>query len=179
MRTAERGFSLLEVVVCAALFALASAATAGVVAAVTRNAAAPAARDAALTVAENALVRARAAVAYASSPDEDGSLLLAGRTWGLVDGVTSFAAGAEIRAPAPCGGSAPLRLALPVTTTFDPSSQRFSVTVTYPRDPCALGPDGAIEATNAGVVSVAETLPPSVYPPGQELFRDIMTPARM
>jgi prepilin-type N-terminal cleavage/methylation domain-containing protein len=179
MRTAERGFSLLEVVVCAALFVLASAATAGVVAAVTRNAAAPAARDAALMVAENALVRARAAVAYASSPNEDGSLLLAGRTWGLLDGVTSFVAGAELRGPAPCGGSAPFRLALPVTTTFDPSSQRFSVAVTYPRDPCALAADGAIAAGNAAVVSLAETLPPSVYPPGQQLFRDIMTPARM
>jgi prepilin-type N-terminal cleavage/methylation domain-containing protein len=179
MRTAERGFSLLEVVVCAALFALASAATAGVVAAVARSAAAPAARDAALMVAENALVRARAAVAYASSPDQDGSLLLAGRAWGLVDGTTTFTAGAEIRAPAPCGGNVPLRLALPVTTTFDSSSQRFSVTVTYPRDPCAVAAGGAIDPDNAADVTIAETLPPSVYPPGQELLRNVMTPARM
>jgi len=179
MPTAERGFTLLEVVVAVGLFALASAATAGAVAAVARGAASPAARDAGLMAAENALVRARAAVAYASSPVEDGSQLLGGRTWGLIAGTTAYVAGAEIRAPFPCGGTAVRRVRMPVSTAFDPVAQRFSVSVTYPRDICAVAPDGTIPAPDAASVTLTETLPPSVFPPGQRLVRDVLTPARM
>jgi hypothetical protein len=130
-------------------------------------------------VAENALVRARAAVAYASSLDQDGSLLLAGRTWGLVAGASAYVAGAEIRAPAPCAGPSALRVRLPVTTTFDPATQRFSVSVMYPRDACALAADGTMPAADTATVTLVQTLPPSVYPPGQQLVRDVLTPARM
>lgn len=179
MRTAERGFTMLEAVVCAGLFAIASAASAGAFAAVARNTAEPALRDAALSIAENTLVRARAAVAYASSPDNPAALLPPEPTWGLRPGASAFVAGVELRAPAPCAGIAPLRVALPVTTTFDPSTNRFSVSVTYPRDPCAVAADGTISETGGARVTLVETLPPSVYPPGQEFLRDVMTPARM
>lgn len=179
MRTAERGFTLLEVVVAVGLFAIASAATAGAVAAVARGAASPAVRDAALMAAENALVRARAAVAYASSANEDVPPALGDRTWGLVAGMTTYIAGGEVRAPSACGGAVALRIRMPVSAAFDPASQRFSVTVTYPRDVCAVTANGTIPAGDAATVTLVETLPPSAFAPGQRVAHDVLTPARM
>jgi prepilin-type N-terminal cleavage/methylation domain-containing protein len=174
MPTAERGFSLLEVIVCVALFALASAATAGVVAAIARNASPGVTRDAAAMVAENVMARARAATAYASSSTADGTTLIADRTWGLIGTTQRFDAGAQIVAPAVCGGPSPATLSLTVTTNFDPGTQRFTVSVLYPRDPCA-----ALADANAATLELETTLPPPVYPPGQTLTRDVFTPARM
>src|SRR5581483_5042113 len=102
------GFALLELLACVALLAIASAATIGVLAALARNAAAPAARDAALMVGENALARARAAIAYASSPVQDGQALLADRSWGLHPGESDFVAGAQLQAAAMCAAAGPL-----------------------------------------------------------------------
>jgi prepilin-type N-terminal cleavage/methylation domain-containing protein len=179
MSTAERGFTLVELVVCAGLLALASAATVGAVAALAKNAAPQTARDVAMMAAENALVRARAAVAYASSPAQDPAALLADRSWGLVPGAVATVAGAQVRAPAACGRTTPQTLTMPVATTYDPATERFTVVVTYPRDPCRVAADGSIPAGDAASVTLGETLPPSVYPPGQELRRDVMPPARM
>ncbi len=177
--TAERGFALLEVLACVALLGIAGAATLGAVAALARNAAPAAAHDAALMVAENALARARAAIAYASSPTQDGSSLLGDRTWGLRAGTTAFVAGAQLRSPAACGTAAPLLLDLPVAANYDPSTERFTVVVTYPRDPCLVDPTGTIPAGDAATLTLAQTLAPSVYPPGQVLHRDVQPPARM
>ncbi len=177
-RTAERGFTLLEVLVCVAILALVSAATFGAFAAVARNATPGAARDAALMAGENALARARAAVAYASSASQDASALLAARTWALAPGTTAFVASAQLRAGA-CGAAQPRALRLPVTATYDAANERFTVVVTYPRDPCAVASDGAISAANAATVTLAETLPPSVYLPGQAIHHDVAPPARM
>jgi prepilin-type N-terminal cleavage/methylation domain-containing protein len=186
MRTAERvrgegerGFTLLEVLVCTGLLTIAAAATFGAFAALARNATPGPARDAALMVAENVLARARAAAAYASSPVQDGSALLADRSWALRPGTTAFAAGAQLRANAPCNGTEPKALRLPVTATFDGPSQRFTVVVTYPRDPCRVASDGTIPADDAATLTLAETLPPPVYPPGQVIHRDVLPPARM
>lgn len=177
--TAERGFALLEVLACVALLAIASAATVGAIAALARNAGPAAARDAALMTAENAMARARAAIAYASSPSEDGASLLGDRSWGLRSGESDFVAGAQLQSPALCGSAAPLVVKLPVAATYDPSSQRFTVVVTYPRDPCSVAADGTIPADDAATVTLAQTLAPSVYPPGQALYRDVQPPARM
>lgn len=176
MRTAERGFTLIELVACVALILVAGAATVGAFAALARNANSGTARDAALMVAENALARARAAVAYAASPVQDGPALLNDRTWGLVAGETHYLAGAALRAGT-CATNTPLQL--PVTTNYDPAAERFSVTVVYPRDPCRVAADGTIPDDDAASVSLAETLPPSVYPPGQVVHHDVATPARM
>ena len=70
-------------------------------------------------------------------------------------------------------------LRLPVHTTYDAANQRFTVVVTYPRDPCAAASGGTIEPGNAATVTLGETLPPSVYPPGQTIHRDVPPPARM
>jgi prepilin-type N-terminal cleavage/methylation domain-containing protein len=179
MQTAERGFTLLEVVICAGLFALGSAAAVGAFAALARNAAPPAARDLALAAADNALARARAAVAYASSPVQDGPALVADRSWGLVVGSTTAVAGGELRAPAACGGSAPQPLRMPLQTTYDPAAERFTVVVGYPRDPCRVAADGTIPPDDLATVTRSATLPPSVYPPGQTVRREVMPPARM
>ena len=178
-RTAERGFTLLELLLCVGILAAASAATAGAFAAVARNAGPGATRDVALMVAENALVRARAAIAYASSPALDGPALLGDRSWGLVPGATQYVAGAQLRANAMCGTNAPLLLRLPVATAYDPASERFTVVVTYPRDPCGLSGHGTVATGEARTVSLTETLPPSAYPPGQTVHHDVPTPARM
>jgi len=178
-RTAERGFTLLEVLVCVGVLVAAGAASAGAFAAVAREATPGTVRDLALMAGENALARARAAVAYASSPSADGTTLLADRSWGLIPGQTDLVAGGELQAPATCGTSAPLVLRLPIAATYDATTQRFTVVVTYPRDPCALAGDGSIPAGDAQTLTLGETLPPSVYPPGQTLTRAVATPARM
>jgi prepilin-type N-terminal cleavage/methylation domain-containing protein len=178
-RTAERGFSLLELLVCVALLTIAGAATVGAFAALARNATHGIARDAALATGENALARARAAVAYASSPAQDGTALLGDRSWALVPGQTTYVAGAELRASAMCGAAVPLQLKLPVAAAYDAANERFTVVVTYPRDPCRVASDGTIPPDDAATLTLAETLPPSAYPPGQVLRRDVAPPARM
>jgi hypothetical protein len=110
---------------------------------------------------------------------QDGSALLADRSWGLRPGESDFVAGAQLQSPALCGSAAPLLIRLPVAATYDPSSERFTVVVTYPRDPCRVAPDGTIPVDDAATVTLGETLPPSVYPPGQLLHRDVQPPARM
>jgi prepilin-type N-terminal cleavage/methylation domain-containing protein len=178
-RTGERGFTLLELLVCVAILAIVSAATVGAFAAVARNATPGTARAVALMVGENALVRARAAVAYTSAPVQDASALLVARTWALRPGETDFVTGAELRGGAICGTAGARTLRLPVAATYDAANERFTVVVTYPRDPCRVGTDGTIAAANAATVTLAETLPPSVYPPGQTIHRDVAPPARM
>ena len=172
MTTAERGFTLLELLVCVFLLAVVGAATCGAFAAVARNAAPGATRDVALMAAENVLARARAATAYARSADPSAvARMTTDRSWALAAGTQSFTAGAELRAPALCGASAPRRLALPVTTAYDPVQQTLSVTVAYPSDPCSAQTDRTL--------TLRETLPPSVYAPGQGVARSVQVPARM
>ena len=169
-KTSERGFTLLELTVCVAILALASAATIGGLAAVARGARPQAARDAALMVAENALARARAASAYLpanGTPAANGQSL----AWALQTGTTTYDAGAKLLAPAACEANAPLLLTLPVSVTYD-GAQTVQVTVTYPRDPCAAGSDRA-------TVGVSALLPPPVFAPGTRLTRTIAPPARM
>jgi prepilin-type N-terminal cleavage/methylation domain-containing protein len=179
MRTDERGFTLLELAVCVAVIAMASAAALGAFAAVARNATPGAARDAALMVAENALARARAAAAYAPSSAPDASAMLADRSWALAPGETRYVAGAQLRANALCGASEGVRLRLPVVAAYDVASARFTVAVSYPRDPCRVAADGAIADGGAATLTLGETLPPPVYAPGATIRRDIAPPARM
>lgn len=178
-RTDERGFTLLELALCVAIVTLAGAAAVGAFAAMARNASSGASRDVALMVAENVLARARAVVAYASSASQDGTALLGDRSWALTPGSASFVAGAQLRASAQCGSNGAHILRLPVTTTYDVTNQRFTAVVTYPRDPCANSSGGTIAPANAATVTISETLPPSVYPPGQVIHRDVPPPARM
>lgn len=172
MTTAERGFTLLELLACVFVLALAGAAALGAFAAIARNAAPGATRDAALMVAENALARARAATAYVPPADPDAAAAMTtDRSWALVPGTRSFVAGAQLRGPAPCASGAPRTLALPVTTTYDPAQQSFTVVVAYPAEPCSARTDRR--------VTLRAVLPPSVYAPGQGVTRRVQVPARM
>lgn len=169
---AERGFTLLELLVCVFLLAVVGAATGGAFAAVARNAASGQTRAVALMVAENALARARAVTAYAHSADPSAvAALTTDRSWALVPGPQSFGAGAELRAPAQCSTSQPLRLTLPVTTAYDATRQTFSVTVAYPSDPCAARADRSL--------TLRAVLPPSVTAPSQDMAVPVNVPARM
>ncbi|MDQ6941625.1 MAG: hypothetical protein M3169_03810, partial [Candidatus Eremiobacteraeota bacterium] len=109
----------------------------------------------------------------------DASALLAGRTWALRPGESAYVAGAQFGAGVSCGDAAPRVLRLPVAASYDAVNERFTVVVTYPRDPCRVASDGTIPQGNAATVTLAETLPPSVYPPGQTIHRDVAPPARM
>lgn len=168
----QRGFALTELLVCVGLLALVGAATIGGVAAVAHGAMPNGTRDAAMMVAENALTRARAAAAYvprgngvaASDPGAAG--LIAQRP-------STFTAGAELRSSDVCGAKAPtMTLQLPVQTSY--ANGVFTVTVTYPRDPC-----GTIAASETRTVTLRETLPPPVYVPGHVIDRSVGVPARM
>ncbi len=168
----ERGFTLLELLVCAFLLAIAGAATAGAFAAVARNAAGGETRAVALMAAENAIARARAVTAYVQAADPSAAAAQAtDRSWALVAGTQSFFAGAKLRAPAQCGGTKSVRLTLPVTTSYDGASQAFSVTVGYPSDPCSPQADRSL--------TLRAVLPPSAYAPGQDVAVPIDVPARM
>jgi prepilin-type N-terminal cleavage/methylation domain-containing protein len=172
MTSAERGFTLLELLVCVFLLAIVGAATAGAFAAVARNAASGQTRAVALMVAENALARARAVTAYAQSGDPSAvGAMTTDRSWALVPGTQMFSAGAELRAPAQCGTNTSLRLTLPVTTAYDPAQQAFSVTVGYPSAPCSAQADRSL--------TLRTVLPPSVYAPGQGVALPVNVPARM
>ena len=172
MTTAERGFTLLELLVCGFILAIGGAATAGAFAAVARNAASGQTRAVALMVAENALARARAVTAYAQSADPSAvGAMASDRSWALVSGAQTFSAGAELRAPAQCGTGTPLRLTLPVTTAYDAAQQTFSVTVRYPSAPCSTQADRSL--------TLRAVLPPSVYAPGQGVAVPVHVPARM
>lgn len=134
-RTPEDGFSLLEVLVCSALLAAASVAALGVLPALVRRAEAGVVRSAALATARNALVRARAAAAYlpaAAAGDAAGRRAAsADRSWAFV-ATASFASAVQLRR-APCGNAT---VPLDVVVSYDASSDRLSVRVAYPRDPC-------------------------------------------
>jgi prepilin-type N-terminal cleavage/methylation domain-containing protein len=172
LNSAERGFTLLELLVCVFVLAVVGAATCGAFAAVARNAASGQTRALALMVAENALARARAVTAYVPAADPSAvAALTTDHSWALVSGTQTFSAGAELRAPGQCGTSAPLRLTLPVTTSYDPAQQAFSVTVRYPSAPCAVQPDRSL--------TLRAVLPPSAYAPGQDVAVPINVPARM
>lgn len=168
MRTSERGFTLLELIVALAIVTVAVAAGAGAVASVARNALSGTVRDAALMAADNALARARAAAAYVPPGAASPAAAAADLAWALAP-QSSYSAGVRIEGL--CGEPSRV-LRLPVQTLFDAATSRFTVTVLYPRDPCASG-----SPQTQAVLSVV--VPPAVYPPGTVLRHAIAPPARM
>ena len=169
--TSERGFTLLEVVCCVAIVAIAAAATLGAVAGITRNAENGATRDVAMMVAENAMARARAATAYVPQAQPSPEAASQTATWAL-GASASYSAGGLVLGPMLCGtGSANVQL--PVSTAYDSTHNTFTVTVTYPRNPCV--PTGP-----TSTVTLAQTLPYASYVPGKTtLVRTIPPPANM
>jgi len=175
MTDAQRGFTLIELVISLAVIAAIGAAAVGALAAVSRAAMPNVMRDGALMVAENALARARAAAAYvpvgdgaASTDPADASLLR--------PTPTAFTAGVRVPSIAACANAAPNAdpsatvVSVAVTTAY--AKNVFTVTVAYPRDRCS-----AASATAAVVLH--ETLAPPLYLPGHTITRGIADPATM
>jgi prepilin-type N-terminal cleavage/methylation domain-containing protein len=164
----EAGFTLIELVLCMAILALVGAATVGAFAAIARNAMPAVTRDAALMVAQNALVRARAAAAYApvTMPGTPSDPVTANL---LNAGTQQYIAGAQLLANDLCGTGTPRTLQLPVTTNY--AANVFTVTVRYPRNPCS--------STNDATLSESETLPPPLSLPEHGVARTVAVPARM
>jgi prepilin-type N-terminal cleavage/methylation domain-containing protein len=169
----ERGFTLLELVVCVGVFAAIALGALALLPALARNAQAGLVRDAALETARNALERARAAAAYyppALVGDAAArAVATADHRWALA-AQAGFRSAARLRA-APCGATASdPDVPLAVATSYDAPSDRLTVTVTYPHDPCAN--DGRTET-----VTLSSVLAPAQYAPQTQLTTPIGDPA--
>ena len=168
----EGGYSLVELIVCVALLVLGTAVALGGLPVLARAAQAGLIREAATAVARNALERARAAAAYApaglvADPATRASTV-ANHAWVLAPAAT-YASAARIRG-ALCGNpGTSTDVPLTVTTAYDAATDRFTATVTYPRDPCA---SNAATAT----ATLAATLTPAAYAPQTELQAPIADP---
>ena len=141
MRTdSERGFTLVELVVCVALLVAAGAGALAVLPVLVRTAQGGIVRDAALDAGRNVLERTRAAAAYYPAALVGDSASRAGATadhrWAL--GVNaSYVSAARILRPLCGAAAAGVDVPLAVASTYDAATDRLTVTVTYPRDPCA------------------------------------------
>ena len=168
----ERGFTLLELVVCVGLFAAIGIGALALLPALARNAQAGIVRDAALETARNALERARAAAAY-YPPALVGdaatrAVTTADHRWALAAQASAPSA-ARLR-PAPCGAAvANADIPLAVASSYDAPSDRLTVTVTYPHDPCASGGP-------SDTVSLSTVLAPAQYAPQTQLTTAIGDP---
>ncbi|MGB8266987.1 MAG: prepilin-type N-terminal cleavage/methylation domain-containing protein [Candidatus Velthaea sp.] len=172
-KTAESGFTLVEVVVVVALVAIAGLASVAAVAAIGRNGEPQTNRNLALMVARNALERARAAAAYlplAATPAASSRVAAFARagdaSYVLQLGATSFSA--QVAVPAvTCGSGSVRQIALSGTAVVTPpaagaTGTTIAVNVTYPPSACAPS------ATRS--VSLSETLPPPLLAPGTQVY---------
>jgi type II secretory pathway pseudopilin PulG len=169
----EGGYSLVELVVCVALLVTIAVAALGVLPALARQAQAGLVRDAAAEVARNAIERVRAAVAYYPAAlvadPASRATVTADHRWALAASA-SFASAARLERPRCGAAQAPIDVPLAVTAAYDAPTDRLTVTVTYPRDPCTNG--GATDTVGASA-----TLAPGQYAPQTELDTAIGDPA--
>lgn len=174
----EDGFSLMEVMFAVGLLTFVIAGSVGAFAMLAKRATPEGTRDLAMIVAQNTLVRARAAAAYAPNPlpasDVAGlAAYVHSRTWALAVGRRRAVVPVKlVAASAICGQRAALELPLTVDTDYEepgtPPAPTFSVTVTYPVNACEPG----ITRT----VSLSEELPPVAFVPGTRVTHDLVNP---
>lgn len=157
-------------VVCAGIIAIVGTATLGVIAALAKSAEPGLTRDLALMTAQNVLERARAAAAYLppqvyTNTQNPNDLRTRTKGW-VLNAAAQFTAHGRMPGTT-CDGrpNRPADVALAVTTAYDGNTNVFSVTVTYPRNPC-------IAQQTASVV-VQEALPPSVLLPGTRVYEPL------
>jgi prepilin-type N-terminal cleavage/methylation domain-containing protein len=171
-RTAEAGFSLLEVVVCVALLVIGSVLALALVPTLARASQAQLLRGAATGIARNAIERARAAAAYypaagVSDPAQRATTT-ADHAWVLAPSANYVAAVRVHRAY--CGTRAATSIvSMNVGLTYDAPTDTLTVAVAYPPNPC----DVAVQAT----VSLATQLAPASYAPQTQLPAAIADPA--
>ncbi|GAC1412312.1 MAG: hypothetical protein NVSMB64_22540 [Candidatus Velthaea sp.] len=168
---AERGFTLIELVVTIAIVALASLATLGLIAAIVKNGAPNLNRDLALMIAQNTLERARVAAAYlplVSDPSQDAAAktrAASGDTSYILTAASSFSAAAKLPdSTCAASGAGVARLALEVTTSLS-GANVFSVSVRYPVNACSPGATASVDLT--------EVLPAPIPIPGTRVFQPL------
>lgn len=174
----ERGFTLIEVIVCTAMLVVVIGGTLGMFAAVANRAQPDRTRDLALMVAQNTLLRARAAASYAPAvlPNPNVATLstyVDSRAWVLPIGTQAFTESAPlVSATSLCGAATTKPIALDVRTDYEesgtPPARQFTVTVAYPVNPC----------TNDAkkTVTVTEEMPTLAFVPGTRVTQSIAPP---
>ncbi|GAC1584654.1 MAG: hypothetical protein NVS3B28_06160 [Candidatus Velthaea sp.] len=161
---AERGFTLIELVVTIAIVALVSLASIGIIAALAKNGESNINRDLALMVAQNTLERARVAAAYlplVSDPAQDAAAkarAAAGDTSYILTPASAFTATAKLPA------SSCATIALAVTTSLS-GANVFRVRVRYPVNACTAGATATVDLT--------EALPAPVPIPGSRVYQPL------
>lgn len=168
----ERGFTLIELVVCVALLFGGAVVALSLLAPLARASQAGLIRGAATEIARNALERARAAAAYyapaAVSDPAARATATSNHAWVLAPGAT-YAAAARVHR-AFCGGSSPTTdVPVLVTSVYAAATDRLTVTVAYPPDPCT--------PQTTTTVTLAATLAPAQYAPQTQLTTTIADPA--
>ena len=170
----EAGTSLVELLVCVALLVAGTVIALGGLPALARSAQAGVVRDVATEVARNAIERVRAAGAYAPpalvADPATRAAVVANHGWAIAASA-SFASVARIRRSLCGSAGASVDVPLQVTTTYDAGTDRFAVSVAYPRDPCD-------PASPEATVTLAATLAPAQYAPQTLLRVPIGDPAR-
>jgi prepilin-type N-terminal cleavage/methylation domain-containing protein len=169
IKTSDRGFSLIELVVVVGLVVIVTTATIGLIASISKRAEPDINRDLAMMTAQNTLERARAAAAYfplAQSQAESDAVAQVASSQDksfILDTNKSF----SVSVPLPtstCGvnNGAVTAISLNVTTTLNVDV--FDVKVTYPTAACSPN-----AVTNT--VELSETMPVSSYIPGTHVYQ--------
>ena len=149
----ERGFSLIEVVLCVALLAAGSLAALGVLPGLVRSSQAGLLRNAAAEVGRNAIERVRAAVAYYPADAGAGDVANASdHRWAFDPGGTSTYVAAVRVHRSFCGSARPITdVPMSVSMSYDRPTDTIRVSVDYAANPC----DGSVRSTIAMSAAVA------------------------
>jgi type II secretory pathway pseudopilin PulG len=171
-RAGERGYSLLELLICVGLLVAGCVLALALLPGLVRRSQAELMRDAATQVARNAIERVRAAAAYypagAVSDPAARAVTTADHAWALLP-AASYLAAARVHG-ALCGSASPSTdVPMNVALRYDAPSDTLTVAVSYPPDPCAA----SVQAT----VSLAAQLAPASYAPQTVLQSAIADPA--
>ena len=170
----EGGYSLLELVICVGLTVVVAVTALAALPLLARSAQAGIVRDAAFEAGLNAIERIRAAAAYYPAALVTDSAARATTTadhrWVLAASAT-YASAARIERPLCGAAAATVDVPLAVASTYDATTDRLTVTVGYPRDPCS-------DSSPADAVTLSATLAPAQYAPQTQLHAAIGDPTQ-
>jgi len=170
IRTSERGFSLIELVIVVAIVVIVTTATIGIVASLSKRAEPGINRDLAMMTAQNVLERARTASSYLMMAQDQGQSNTVANYAStqskayILNPTSTFTVTAPLPAST-CGttGGATATISLNVSTTL--TGNVFDVSVTYPNTACAQ--------TGTGTVEISEILPPGAFIPGTRVYQPL------
>jgi prepilin-type N-terminal cleavage/methylation domain-containing protein len=169
IKTSERGFSLIELVIVVALVVIVTTATIGLIASVSKRSDPGINRDLATMAAQNALERARSAAAYfpkAATPQESSTVATIAASPSNVQFILQPTSSFVVNNPLPpstCGINGGAVASLPLTVTTSLAGNTFDVKVTYPTVACDVN-------SATATVEMSEILPPPSYIPGTRIY---------